>query len=563
MRKWMENIEAEWPALKYLGFGCYYAWIFLCYSSDVVFDGGSSVGGVPAQTVMYLLSTTALAVTLLIAAVFHKRAVKLVANARFVIVASVVASVATGLAAFTDQSAGNPAYWAGCVLTGVGTAFVSLRFGVMYSIMAARKAMINVAAAFALAGALYFVVEGLPKQLGLVLCCVLPLAAALFTALFDSSRTGRPDRPVVPASSLPPHFFLKLVVAICAFSAIAGFYNGLGAMSEVSNAAMLHGSHAIMVFSVSAVALVLLAVGGAIDRSFDLSKLYYPIIVLACFGVVVMPLLGGYDPLQRTFVGAAYNLFILFVWCLLAHVANRTDLAPVAVFGWGRGASAVGTTVGWLGSTLAAPHLAENPDQLMALAVVMVFVLVVISMVVLKEGAIDQVLSQTDAGAAGGAGPVPGARKRRGGVAEPVAADVPAACAGCVRGEMEAPCVAAGGANSAGPAAGNANVAGAVAPVVATAVAGLAGAVAPGVGPAAAADASTVVVRGCARVAQRFCLSEREGEVLVLLAGGRTIEQISQELCVSFNTAKSHVRHVYTKTGVHTRKELFDLVKAE
>ena len=31
----------------------------------------------------------------------------------------------------------------------------------------------------------------------------------------------------------------------------------------------------------------------------------------------------------------------------------------------------------------------------------MVFVLVVISMVVLKEGAIDQVLSQTDAGAAG------------------------------------------------------------------------------------------------------------------------------------------------------------------
>ena len=109
------------------------------------------------------------------------------------------------------------------------------------------------------------------------------------------------------------------------------------------------------------------------------------------------PLLGGYDPVQRTFVGAAYNLFILCVWCLLAHVASRTDLAPVAVFGWGRGASAVGTTIGWLGSAIVTPRLAEKPDTLMAFAVVMVFVLVVISMVVLKEGAIDQVLSQTDA----------------------------------------------------------------------------------------------------------------------------------------------------------------------
>ncbi len=76
--------------------------------------------------------------------------------------------------------------------------------------------------------------------------------------------------------------------------------------------------------------------------------------------VVVSPLLGGYDPVQRTFVGAAYNLFILFVWCLLAHVASRTDLAPVAVFGWGRGASAVGTTIGWLGSAIVTPRLAEK-----------------------------------------------------------------------------------------------------------------------------------------------------------------------------------------------------------
>ncbi len=79
----------------------------------------------------------------------------------------------------------------------------------------------------------------------------------------------------------------------------------------------------------------------------------------------------------------------------------------------------------------------------------------------------------------------------------------------------------------------------------------------------AAAEGEVLLRRGCARVAERFGLSGREGEVLVLLAQGKTIDQISQELCVSFNTSKSHVRHVYTKTGVHTRKELLDLTRGE
>ena len=59
----------------------------------------------------------------------------------------------------------------------------------------------------------------------------------------------------------------------------------------------------------------------------------------------------------------AYNLFILMVWCLLANVANRTDLSYVRVFGWGRGASAAGTTVGWFAGASLAPVLVENPSN--------------------------------------------------------------------------------------------------------------------------------------------------------------------------------------------------------
>lgn len=582
MRQWLENIEAEWPAFKYLGFGCYYAWIFLCYSSDVLFSYPAGINGMSSQTVMYLLSTTALALTLLAAALLHKRAAKLVASVKFVAIAALIASLATGMVGLTDQDAGNPLFWTGCVLSGVGTAFVSLRFGMMYSVMAARKAMTNAAAAFVVAGGLYFVVIGLPHELRLVLCVGLPLMAALCTVTFDPSRKGRPGREVIPTESLPARFFMKLVIAIATFSAIAGFYNGMGANIDLAGAVSSSHGHALMVFAVSVVALLLLAVGGAIDRGFDLSKLYYPIIVLGCFGIIVVPLVGGYDPVQRMIIGAAYNLFILFVWCLLAHVANRTDLAPVMVFGFGRGASAVGTTVGWLGCTLAAPSMAENADSLMAFAVVMVFVLVVVSMVVLKEGTIDQMLAQTDVGLCVSA-TSPG-RVSRASVAPRSRLCPRRAASGCgVAGSQGCP-LGASGDVAASQALADADVrvaaeagasGGADAAQVAAAAEGCGtvsqscseeqlacAASSSSVGVAAASLAAFDALReSCGAVSERFGLSDREAEVLVLLTRGRTIDQISQELCVSFNTAKSHVRHVYTKTGVHTRKELFSLVR--
>jgi len=49
-------------------------------------------------------------------------------------------------------------------------------------------------------------------------------------------------------------------------------------------------------------------------------------------------------------------------------------------------------------------------------------------------------------------------------------------------------------------------------------------------------------------------LSEREIEILTLLAKRRTNAEISQELTVSVNTVKSHLQHIYTKLDVHDRR---------
>jgi DNA-binding NarL/FixJ family response regulator len=48
-------------------------------------------------------------------------------------------------------------------------------------------------------------------------------------------------------------------------------------------------------------------------------------------------------------------------------------------------------------------------------------------------------------------------------------------------------------------------------------------------------------------------LSEREVEVLRLIARGQTVKQIAPQLGISTKTVDSHIQHVYTKIGVSTR----------
>jgi ATP/maltotriose-dependent transcriptional regulator MalT len=48
-------------------------------------------------------------------------------------------------------------------------------------------------------------------------------------------------------------------------------------------------------------------------------------------------------------------------------------------------------------------------------------------------------------------------------------------------------------------------------------------------------------------------LSERELEVLTLLASGRTNAEIARELFVALGTVKSHVNNIYRKLGASNR----------
>jgi LuxR family maltose regulon positive regulatory protein len=58
-------------------------------------------------------------------------------------------------------------------------------------------------------------------------------------------------------------------------------------------------------------------------------------------------------------------------------------------------------------------------------------------------------------------------------------------------------------------------------------------------------------------------LSERELQVLRLLQSAMTSEEISRELFVSVNTARSHIRNIYSKLAVHGRIEAIQKAKEQ
>ena len=83
----------------------------------------------------------------------------------------------------------------------------------------------------------------------------------------------------------------------------------------------------------------------------------------------------------------------------------------------------------------------------------------------------------------------------------------------------------------------------------------------PGEGPAAAASPEDVFETRCTEVIERYGLSKREGEVFRMLARGRDRTYVQEQLVISRNTVKAHVRHIYEKLDVHSHQELIDLVQ--
>lgn len=543
------TIEEQWPALKLVGFGFYYAWIWVSYNSNVlVFPSAAS--DLPPDTISltYLVSTLALGVALVLLSLVRPLTRRLVgSNLLLIAVAVVVGAATVGTYASSSLGADANLYLiVSAALTGAGTSVIVLRFGVVYSKAPAREAAMYTAASFVFAAMIYFMAVGLPDPVGMVFTALLPVLAVVSTLTnpewSDEGEGGRPEGPV-PLR----RFFVRLLVAVAVFSVVVGVSRGFSVPH--SSISSLNADGALIIFSTAVVAGVLFVVVGLLRRQFDVSRLYYLIIIAVAAGILVTPLLGG-TGFGSQFITVAYNCFVLVIWCLLAYVAYSSRLSPILVFGLGRGASALGTTFGWLAGLEIVRSQGDGSLSLEVISVAMVFALLVVSMLVLNDRLIGDALRPEE--------------RIRGDAAE-----VPAQGAGSAgeaafadrRGAEDRRSAADGeGAWDGGTGRSGASEMGEVGEM-----GGAGASLADGSpGGAAAGERRHGPYRmRCDAVAERYGLSPRERDVFDLLVRGRSIDYIAQNLTISFNTAKSHIRHIYVKTDVHSRQELIDLIDRE
>lgn len=76
-------------------------------------------------------------------------------------------------------------------------------------------------------------------------------------------------------------------------------------------------------------------------------------------------------------------------------------------------------------------------------------------------------------------------------------------------------------------------------------------------------DVEAALLRSCQGLRTRFGLTERETQIVLLLAQGHTQIFCADTLMVSINTIRGHMKHLYTKLDIHSKEELLQLLSKE
>lgn len=404
----------------------------------------------------------------------------------------------------------------GAPLGGIGSAWFSVLAGVGLTRLTMRDALLVIPAAYGVSYGVTFLLRlagTLPAAVAVLLyflclagvfVCVMPRTAELF------QRIRRQESPEVldvtnPSSFLP----LASVVYVTIFLFNAAF--GYGTV-QVGGRLPLLG----LVLSFVPVGLVLaLAVSHWVRvLSPDALQRVSSLLVLA--GFLLVPL-TVFDPGPTSWTNASSSVLLqggadcfgVLTYFIVARVGARNPLGALTTSAGATAAAWVGIAAGAMLSSALEEVAAGNPALLMGASSALTFGFVAYSFVAVKPGsfarAIDDVLPVL--------GPEGGEKDADG----------------------ESP------------------------------ESGLSGAVRSGEADETVASeelpgSEQRLDDACAAVAERFGLTAREVDVLQLLARGRTASVIQERLVLSHNTVKSHVRHIYSKLGVHSQQQLIDVV---
>lgn len=567
-------IAEQWAYLRFLGFGAWWAWIWLCYNSTELMSMFPMGEQTPSVLQMYLLSTAGIACSMFTAAVAWRPVTKLIDNRAFVVGVAALASLFTFLLGFSVVMGAGPFFAIAALLTGVGTSVLCLKAGRIYGSISLGDSLTAGGISLLFAAFLYFVGVGIPQEIRLLFIAALPLMSALLLTMgnpdpFPAAATGAGEDAA--RKSPERRMYRKLVAASALVALTAGV--GKGITSMIGDVDLFARSGTITVFCVGIIAVIIVVVVNRGDAVRGARSVYSGLIVLGI--AMMLATCFGFD---ISFLSIGKECLWMVFSCFMAYMAFRYDFSAVRVFGIGQGAYFLSSLVGWAVGGALQPYYQEGVVR-MAVGMALAFLVVLVLVYVFPENDLKRIMARSVDSEA------EAARER--------AAAVPAACpqgacAACPANGL--PAVLGGEAASAietaaAPVGGKPHAPGDASTQLAAS---------PEAGASPEADqgaASSSADIPFARPVERmfspssggedvaaaavrpapvrtpgnpadpiYGLSARELEILDLFAQGRSANWIAEHFTISKNTVRTHLRAIYSKLDVHSRQELLDFL---
>lgn len=534
MAKYAEGayrIAEQWPYLRYLGMGAWWAWIWLCYNGLGLFTFWPE--GVRASSVglMYLYSTTAIALVSVIAALLWKRTTPLLEIRLFVVGVSLIASVGVLLISYSSMLGGDAVFALGSVLTGMGTSVLCFKTGAVFGTLGRREVLTAGSVSLMFAAFLYFMGIGIPSTWQPAFIACMPLvSAALYIMPGDDPFPADENQIHEPKGKTGRKSFINLVLASAMVAATAGFGKGLSTASMTAAEFAQAGSIITLCIFLAAIIICFAVNSGDIVRA--VRRVYAALILLGVV-VILLSALG----LNLVYLNIGKELLWMVFTCLMAYMVFRFDFSPVRAFGIGQAAYLVTSAMFWWIGMLAAPALASSSTHMLVMMCIVVLIVAVFAFV-FNEADIKFIFTYKHT-------------QQQTALSEDSRSSYTFAQA--IQANRQG--------NEAKAGQESKGEAGAVAEVEEAATASESSEAGSEQAQVYRAPRELSLQERIAAIPERYGISVREEEIMEYFVQGRSANWIAEELTISKNTVRSHIRSIYTKLDVHTRQELLDFLK--
>lgn len=492
------------PGLRLFSSALWTAWITIFYSGDCIVIPQASAQS--DTSLSFLLSTIAMGATLIIAASFPKKAEELLDCTGSRIAAALLAmagTVGVGLAGALP----GVLFVLAALLSGVGTSMLALLAARLYAELDTRRIVLTscfslivgvLIYAFSTMCAAYFAAGFI-----LGVAAVIPAVGIALASLGTVQSRILQDEASLALS--PAFWRITLFCGMLVFvmSGVRAYYPQLIDTGDFS------ASRGMVASGLIACSALIACFAAAQKKSSDFVRFFYLLLVLPVAALAPIAIQGPGSYVSGAVGGVINGVVSMAAWALFASISSRSGMSAIRVFGFGFGTLTLTMPAGFVGGAVFGELISERFTT--AVGLVFLGVFIVAALFLARERNLQEcmmptsaILSELETFTEADVSPTTPAEQ-----AFPPTAD----------DEEEAD----PSADTGTPRMGKFRL-------------------------------------RCLEVAEEYGLSARETEVFMLLARRMEAKAIADELFVSFNTVRTHIKNIYAKLGVHNRREMQDLL---